>query len=859
MIPAPVAIIGEISMPLCTYDTLFLSPDVVIDSLIYTWTGPGGFMSNDAIPPGIAVSEIDSPFVFYLTVANAFCSSPADSIVIDIQPLPETPVIDGDTLICEGGSFTLQASTVADEYVWIDPASNTTVTNVDSIVVNDAQTQQSGAWRVITSVNGCVSDTSDAFIVQIDSSISIEIIAPVVSCQGDSIQLSVTPIYDGNYLWTGPGGFTSDQPSPMTVAAEGTYTVSLLTQTGCEATDSIDVTVDALPLILSIETDADSCVDGTGDIRLWAITDPVSDGGFSFMWSGPGGFMSQDSSPVIADFSSALNGEYILTIVNGSCTTEVASILVDVTDSPAAPLITGENVYCFGDTIVLGIESPVDGGLYAWTSSDTNVVLPSPGTLVIPDADQGFTGIYNVNVTIDGCGSPSSNIAIQVRPALTVPVVNAPMLVCEGESLNLSSNAPAGADVQWFGPNGFSSTEAAPFISPVMPIHAGAYYLVYTFNGCPSDTSARVEVAVQSTLAVPMLTTDITALCIDAPVPVMLCVDAATVTPGGTYTWYLNSTDVIAGPSTDTCVVIQGEILEGGQNHITVITSLQGCLSDTSTALIIQGDEFPGVMADAGMDMQYCPDEIIVLDAAAPTPGTGIWTTGSPLVLFEDVNNPVTSVAALPPGVYQLQWTLSFATCIDYSTDEVTITVVPSPLALPDTFNVAFGQTAEFFALGNDSLFGIPFTLEIVMGTQRGNVLHAGNGIFRYTPNIGFVGTDVMRYRICSTDCPEECSEATIVLRVGNEDDCFIPTLFTPNDDGVNDVLIIPCLETERFPDNKIIIFNEWGDAVYTSSPYLNDWDGRFSGDPLPVGTYFYIMDFGDGSEARRSFLIIER
>ncbi len=145
------------------------------------------------------------------------------------------------------------------------------------------------------------------------------------------------------------------------------------------------------------------------------------------------------------------------------------------------------------------------------------------------------------------------------------------------------------------------------------------------------------------------------------------------------------------------------------------------------------------------------------------------------------------------------------------------------------------------------------------MGTQKGNVLHAGNGVFRYTPNIGFVGTDVMRYRICSTDCPEECSEATIVLRVGNEDDCFIPTLFTPNDDGVNDILIIPCLETERFPDNKIIIFNEWGDAVYTSSPYLNDWDGRYSGDPLPVGTYFYIMDFGDGSVVKKSFLVIER
>jgi gliding motility-associated-like protein len=145
------------------------------------------------------------------------------------------------------------------------------------------------------------------------------------------------------------------------------------------------------------------------------------------------------------------------------------------------------------------------------------------------------------------------------------------------------------------------------------------------------------------------------------------------------------------------------------------------------------------------------------------------------------------------------------------------------------------------------------------MNPQRGNALHAGNGIMRYTPNVGFVGTDMLVYRICSTDCPDECSESVVILRVGNEDDCFIPTLFTPNNDGINDRLIIPCLETSRYPNNKVIVFNEWGDAVFTASPYLNDWEGTIKGNSLPVGTYFYIMDFGDGSTPRRSFLILER
>ena len=228
-------------------------------------------------------------------------------------------------------------------------------------------------------------------------------------------------------------------------------------------------------------------------------------------------------------------------------------------------------------------------------------------------------------------------------------------------------------------------------------------------------------------------------------------------------------------------------------------------------------------------------------------------------VVINDVADPQTTIDISAPGEYTFTWTLSFASCINYSSDEVVIDIIASPSILPDTFEVPFGQTIEFIATDNDSLSGIPFILELVSGTTHGNVLHAGNGVFRYTPNLGFVGTDMMVYRICSTDCPEECEEAIVVLLVGNEGDCITPTLFTPNSDGINDELVVPCLETDLFPNNKIIVFNEWGDAVFVASPYMNDWDGTSSGESLPVGTYFYIMDFGDGSEVKRSFLVLER
>lgn len=127
-----------------------------------------------------------------------------------------------------------------------------------------------------------------------------------------------------------------------------------------------------------------------------------------------------------------------------------------------------------------------------------------------------------------------------------------------------------------------------------------------------------------------------------------------------------------------------------------------------------------------------------------------------------------------------------------------------SPEAFPDTIDVPFGQTVEFSVTPNDIIPGGSSTITIWTSPQKGNVLHVGNGVFRYAPNVGFVGTDMMAYRICSTECPDECSIATVVLKVGNEDDCFVPSLFTPNQDGVNDILIVPCLETDRYPTTRL-------------------------------------------------------
>ena len=87
---------------------------------------------------------------------------------------------------------------------------------------------------------------------------------------------------------------------------------------------------------------------------------------------------------------------------------------------------------------------------------------------------------------------------------------------------------------------------------------------------------------------------------------------------------------------------------------------------------------------------------------------------------------------------------------------------------------------------------------------------------------------------------------------------------FSPNGDGINDTLIINCIE--NFPNNTLEVYNRWGNIVYKKRGYNNDWTGISNGratinksEELPVGTYYYILDFGDGNKPKVGWLYINR
>jgi gliding motility-associated-like protein len=93
--------------------------------------------------------------------------------------------------------------------------------------------------------------------------------------------------------------------------------------------------------------------------------------------------------------------------------------------------------------------------------------------------------------------------------------------------------------------------------------------------------------------------------------------------------------------------------------------------------------------------------------------------------------------------------------------------------------------------------------------------------------------------------------------------DFHIPDGFSPNGDGTNDLFVIRGIG--YYSGNTFLIYNRWGNKVFEANPYTNTWDGRSSGgltvggDELPVGTYFYILDLGDGTPVYKGTIYLNR
>ena len=79
--------------------------------------------------------------------------------------------------------------------------------------------------------------------------------------------------------------------------------------------------------------------------------------------------------------------------------------------------------------------------------------------------------------------------------------------------------------------------------------------------------------------------------------------------------------------------------------------------------------------------------------------------------------------------------------------------------------------------------------------------------------------------------------------------DLFIPTAFTPNGDGENDILFVRGGDVQEM---TFLIFNQWGEEVFMSTNQSKGWDGTMLGVLVQNGTYVYMLDYVDSENVRR-------
>jgi len=163
------------------------------------------------------------------------------------------------------------------------------------------------------------------------------------------------------------------------------------------------------------------------------------------------------------------------------------------------------------------------------------------------------------------------------------------------------------------------------------------------------------------------------------------------------------------------------------------------------------------------------------------------------------------------------------------------------PIANPDMDTMSMNATARVPILDNDTIRGDLRTLEVIQYPLNGDAQISNNELL-YIADPLFCGVDSLIYELCNQ---HGCDTAVVEILV-ECDELIIFSGFSPNFDDVNETFTV--LGIEQFPDNRMEVFNRYGNIVFEMDSYDNTWEGTyFDGEELPEGTYFYIFEDGRG------------
>lgn len=412
--PTPAAPAIDPISAVCENETLILNA-AFVSGATYNWSGPGGFISNTQ-SPAITNVPLSATGNYSVNIVVNGCRSANNTVGITVNPIPPAPQVTNNGAICEGNTLQLSAANITGAtYSWTGPSGF--VSSNQNPVINNALLRNGGTYTAIVSVNGCKGPASSttAIVNPLPGPVNIVTSGPV--CEGRSVRLIADSVTAGSYSWSGPNGFTANTRTVLLSSISnnnnGEYRVAV-SVAGCTGVNSsITTTVKPTPTAPIITVPTPICQNSR--LNLGASLIP----GATYHWTGPNGFDSRSSSPVIDSVRLNQAGIYSVNVTVDGCVSNDRSVNVAVIPEPVKPQINSNSPLCLNDPLQLTATAGVNASFRWFSSNGFNSVQQNPQIASVNYRDSGQ---YAAFVIINGCVSDTAFTRIEIdQPA----VVNA--------------------------------------------------------------------------------------------------------------------------------------------------------------------------------------------------------------------------------------------------------------------------------------------------------------------------------------------------------------------------------------------------------------------------------------------------
>jgi gliding motility-associated-like protein len=520
----------------------------------------------------------------------------------------------------------------------------------------------------------------------------------------------------------------------------------------------------------------------------------------SYNWSGSGIIGPNNTATISVN----QGGTYTLVVTNTSngCSSTITAAVPTDTNAPVVSLSNNSaTLSCSSPTIQIDATA-TPTGTYSWTTSGGTIVGPSNTATLIA----GSAGVYSVTVTgSNGCSSVASATVYGNSNAPQVTLSsNSATITCSNPSVSISATVPGtvtSASYSWSPASGISSganSSTATFTA------GGSYNLTVTdnSNGCSTTTVVNI-VSDQNPPSVTLASSNASITCTNGTVDIYV----SPVNTTHTYNWSGSGTFTGQGtPNISTTT--------SGTYQVVVTNTVNGC---SATQTISIGFDNNLVLSVSGNTL-VCQGGNIVINASGATNYT--WTDGTNTYTTSNINIPANA---------NTTFTLVGNTGACNSTTIIGVSVSPSinvVITASPSNSISIGESVQLNATG-----GTNYTWTPITGLDNPT-----------SPNPTASPVQTTTYCVTGYNSNGVCSDtACRVIYVDTRcPELFVPNVFSPNDDGVNDQLKV--YGTKCVKEFLMVIYDRWGEKVFETTDVNATWDGTYKGKDMSGATFVYYI-----------------